>query len=60
MFPLIHYCVLFFSDNYIDGPALIGLKDDFEEFKEMVPQSGLRIKLKALIGKGPPMIDVSF
>ena len=48
-----------FSDNYIDGAALIGLKEDFTEFKEMVPQSGLRLKLKGLIGKAPSMIHVS-
>lgn len=47
------------SDNYIDGAALIGLQEEFTEFKQMVPQSGLRLKLKGLIGKGPSMIYVS-
>ena len=40
--------MLAFSDNCIDGVALIGLKDDFTEFKEMVPESGLRLKLKRI------------
>ena len=51
--------MLAFSDNCIDGVALIELKDDFTEFKEMVPRSGLRLKLKGLIGSGPLMIHVS-
>ena len=51
--------LLLVSDNYIDGAALIELKEDFTEFKQMVPQSGLRLKLKGLIGKGPSMISVS-
>lgn len=50
---------LLVSDNYIDGAALIGLQEDFTEFKQMVPQSGLRLKLKGLIGKCPSMIYVS-
>ena len=51
--------MLAFSDNCIDGAALIALKDDFREFKEIVPQSGMRLKLKGLIGSRPPMIQVS-
>lgn len=47
---------LLVSDNYIDGAALIGLQEDFTEFKQMVPQSGLRLKLKGLISKCPSMI----
>ena len=50
--------VPFYSDKYIDGTPLIELKENFNEIKEMVPESGLRLKLKALIGKGPSMIDV--
>ena len=52
-------CLVLVSDNYIDGAALIELKEDITEFKQMVPQSGLRLKLKGLIGKGPSMISVS-
>ena len=42
-----------------DRVALIELKDDFTEYKEMLLQSGLRLKLKGLIGSRPPMIHVS-
>ena len=37
--------------NFIDGEALAALPDDFTEFSHLVPQSGLRIKLKAAIEK---------
>ena len=37
--------------NFIDGAALAVLPDDFTEFSHLVPQSGLRIKLKAVIEK---------
>ena len=37
--------------NFIDGAALAVLPDDFTEFSHAVPQSGLRIKLKAAIEK---------
>ena len=35
--------------NFIDGAALTVLPNDFTEFSHLVPQSGLRIKLKAAI-----------
>ena len=35
--------------NFIDGAALAVLPEDFTEFSHLVPQSGLRIKLKAVI-----------
>ena len=40
-----------FLDNYIDGSALAALPDDLDEFKLLVPQSGMRIKLKSIISK---------
>ncbi len=42
---------IYFSENYIDGGALAVVPHDFEEFRLLVPQSGLRIKLKAAIEK---------
>ena len=44
---IIHY----YLENYIDGPALAMLPQDFEEFCHLIPQSGIRIKLKGLIRK---------
>ena len=38
-------------ENCIDGPALAMLPQDFEEFSHLIPQSGIRIKLKGLIRK---------
>ena len=52
--------VILFSDNYIDGIALLELKEDFTEFKQMVPQSGLHLKLKGIIARGPSMIQVGY
>ena len=40
-----------YTDNCIDGVALAALPEDIEEFKTLVPQSGLRIKLKLVIKK---------
>ena len=40
-----------FIENYIDGAALAVLPEDFLEFSHLVPQSGMRIKLKAAIEK---------
>ena len=42
---------MFYLDNDIDGPALAMLPQDFEEFCHLIPQSGIRIKLKSLINK---------
>jgi len=39
----------FAIDNYIDGTALVSLQKDFEEIKSLVPQSGLRMRIKAII-----------
>lgn len=41
--------IFLFSDNFIDGESLLTLIDDLDEFKLMVPQSGLRMKLKKLL-----------
>ena len=38
-----------FTENHIDGIALVALPEDFEEFKHLVPSSGLRMCIKALI-----------
>ena len=40
-----------FTENCIDGAALAALPEDIEEFKILVPQSGLRIRLKSVIKK---------
>ena len=37
------------AENCIDGTALAALPEDSEEFKILIPQSGLRIQLKAVI-----------
>ena len=37
--------------NYVDGDTLVALPNDFDEFTLLVPQSGLRMKLKCLIRK---------
>ena len=39
------------TENCIDGVALAALPEDIEEFKTLVPQSGLRIRLKSVIKK---------
>ena len=43
-----------------DGETLCMLKNNFDEFKQLVPQSGLRIKIKGLIDAGAnnPMLQV--
>lgn len=38
-----------FSANYIDGQSLMILRNDIEEFRLLIPQSGLRIKIKSSI-----------
>ena len=38
-----------FTENQIDGIALVALPEDFEEYKYLIPSSGLRIRIKALI-----------
>ena len=47
--------ILFFwtfaTGNFIDGDALVMLPNDFEEFCHLVPQSGIRMKLKAVVEK---------
>jgi len=49
-----YYCIchapfILSIDNYIDGTALLALQNDFEEFKNLVPQSGLRMRIKSVI-----------
>ena len=39
------YCNLL-AENFIDGRALLMLPKDYEEFCHLVPQSGIRMKLK--------------
>ena len=43
------YINYIFTENHIDGIALVALPEDFEEFKHLVPSSGLRMRIKALI-----------
>ena len=38
-----------FIENHTDGNALVALPEDFEEFKHLIPLSGLRMRVKALI-----------
>ena len=38
-------------ENYIDGHALVMLPKDYDEFIHLVLQSGIRMKLKAIIEK---------
>jgi hypothetical protein len=33
-------------ENYVDGEAILHMAEDFNEFQLMVPQAGLRIRLK--------------
>ena len=42
---------VFTTDNFIDGAAYLLLPTDFTEFSHLVPQSGLRMKLKAATDK---------
>ena len=37
------------TDNHIDGIALVGLPEDFEEFKYLILSSGFRMRIKTLI-----------
>ena len=38
-----------FTENHIDGTALVTLPEDFEEFKLLLPSSGLRMCIKTII-----------
>lgn len=42
---------IFLIDNFIDGAALALLPEDFVEFSQLIPQSGLGMKLKKAIDK---------
>ena len=44
-----NFISVIFLDNFIDGEALILLIEDFKEFSHIIPQSGMRMKLKKLI-----------
>ena len=41
-------------ENAIDGFALLQLVGDLEEFKQLVPQAGIRLKIKSIIRKVCP------
>lgn len=43
-------------DNYIDGAALAALPYDIDEFKMLVPQCGIRMKIKMIITKHWDMV----
>ena len=49
--PLVVFvCLIFLSENFVDGSALVRLpNDDINDFKSLIPQTGLRLKLKSLI-----------
>ena len=38
-----------FTENHIDGIALGALPDDLEEFKHLIPSTGVRMLIKTLI-----------
>ena len=40
-----------YLENYIDGQTLAALPYDIEEFKVLVPQCGIRMKIKTIISK---------
>ena len=40
-----------FPENDIDGDTLLFLIKDFEEFRHLMPQSGVRIKVKNIVAK---------
>ena len=46
--PLVVFvCLIFLSENFVDGSALVRLPyDDINDFKSLIPQTGLRLKLK--------------
>ena len=43
------FCFIYYAENFIDGRALVALPNDFIEFCHVVPQSGLRMRLKDAI-----------
>ena len=43
-----HKCVIIICFHR-DGIALVALPEDFEEFKHLIPSTGLRMHIKALI-----------
>ena len=47
----IFFYFLFATGNFIDGDALLMLPNDFDEFCHLVPQGGIRMKLKAVVEK---------
>ena len=38
-------------ENYIDGESLLSLMSDIDEFEHLVPQSGLRMRIKRIVLK---------
>lgn len=44
-----YYMYFKLTDNIIDGESLMSLIEDLGEFQMIVPQSGLRMKLKKLL-----------
>ena len=36
-------------ENYIDGPSLLSLVADLDEFQHLVPQSAFRMKIKKIV-----------
>lgn len=40
-----------YLENAVDGFALLQLVRDLEEFQQLVPRAGVRLKVKALVGK---------
>lgn len=42
-----------YLENAVDGFALLQLVRDLEEFQQLVPRAGVRLKVKALRREGP-------
>ena len=40
-----------FVENEIDGDTLLYLVKDFDEFCHLIPQNGIRIKVKSVVAK---------
>ena len=58
MFSLYNSCIVLYlptctqtPENEVDGSALLQLTEELDEFKELVPQAGHRLKIKGLVKK---------
>ena len=49
-----------FAENQIDGSTLLYLITDFEEFQNLIPHNGDRLKIKSIITKVCQLRNVNF